>query len=95
MSVKCMNALYRLQTLQGNAMAQIIGSAQTSHEMVNAKNEQIVELDAHIGQLEGQVEERDNILGERNDEIAHLGQQLNALQIQLDDALDHIEVFEA
>ena len=39
MSVKCMNALYRLQTLQGNAMAQIIGSAQTSHEMVNAKNE--------------------------------------------------------
>ena len=54
-----------------------------------------MELDAHIGQLEGQVEERDNILGERNDEIAHLGQQLNALQIQLDEALDHIEVFEA
>ena len=53
MSVKCMNALYRLQTLQGNAMAQIIGSAQTSYEMVNAKNEQIVDLNAHIDQLEG------------------------------------------
>ena len=41
MSVKCINALYRLQTLEGNAMDQIIGSAQTSHEMVNAKNEQM------------------------------------------------------
>ena len=54
-----------------------------------------MELDAHIGQLEGQVEERDNILGERNDEIAHLGQQLNALQVQLEDALDHIDMIEA
>ena len=35
------------------------------------------------------------LLGERNAEIALLEQQLNALQIQLDDALDHIEVFEA
>ena len=34
-------------------MAQIIGSAQTSYEMVNAKNEQIVDLNAHIDQLEG------------------------------------------
>ena len=95
MSVKCMNALYRLQTLQGNAMAQIIGSAQTSHETVNAREEQIVDLNAQIDQLEGQVEERDALLGERNAEIALLEQQLNALQIQLDDALDHIEVFEA
>ena len=76
-------------------MAQIIGSAQTSHGMVNAKNKHIADLDAHIGQLEGQVEERDNILGERNDEIAHLGQQLNALQVQLEDALDHIDMIEA
>ena len=76
-------------------MAQIIGSAQTSHDMVNARNEQIMDLNAHIDQLEGQVEERDTLLGERNAEIALLEQQLNALQIQLDDALDHIEVFEA
>jgi len=94
-SVKCMNALYHWQTLQGNAIAQITGSAQTNHEMVNARNEQIMDLNAHIDQLEGQVEERDTLLGERNAEIALLEQQLNALQIQLDDALDHIEVFEA
>ena len=90
-----MNALYHWQTLQGNAIAQITGSAQTNHEMVNARNEQIMDLNVHIDQLEGQVEERDTLLGERNAEIALLEQQLNALQIQLDDALDHIEVFEA
>ena len=76
-------------------MAQIIGYAQTSHETVNAREEQIVDLNAQIDQLEGQVEERDALLGERNAEIALLEQQLNALQNQLDDALDHIEVFEA
>ena len=74
MSVKCMNALYCLQTLQGKAMAQIIGSAQTSHEMVNAKNEQIADLDADIGQLEGQVEECDALLGERDADLALLEQ---------------------
>ena len=98
MSVKCMNALYRLQTLQAKAMAQItqiIGSAQTSHEMVNAKNEQIADLDAHIGQLEGQVEERDALLDERDADFALLEQQFTAQQIQLDNALDHIEVLEA
>ena len=47
MSVKCMNALYRLQTLQAKAMSQIIASARTSHEIVIAKNEQIRDLDAH------------------------------------------------
>ena len=76
-------------------MAQIIGSTQTSHETVNAREEQIVDLNAQIDQLEGQVEECDALLGERNAEIALLEQQVNALQNQLDDALDHIEVFEA
>ena len=76
-------------------MAQIIGSAQTSHGTVNAREEQIVDLNAQIDQLDGQVEECDALLGERNAEIALLEQQLNALQNQLDDALDHIEVFEA
>ena len=67
-------------------MAQIIGSAQTSHGMVNAKNELIADLDAHIGQLEGQVEERDTLLDERDADLALLEQQFYALQIQLDNA---------
>ena len=76
-------------------MARIIDSARTSHEMVNAKNEQIADLDAHIGQLEGQVEERDALLDERDADFVLLEQQFTAQQIQLDNALDHIEVLEA
>ena len=95
MSVNCMNALYRLQTLQAKAMAQIIGSAWTSHEIVTAKNEQIADLDAHIGQLEGQVEERDVLLDERDADFALLEQQFTAQQVQLNNALDHIEMLEA
>ena len=57
--------------------------------------EQIRDLDAHIGQLEGQVEERDALLDERNADFALLEQQFTAQQIQLDNALDHIEVLEA
>ena len=83
MSVKCMNALYCLSTLQAKAMAQIIGSAQTSHEIVNAKNEHIADLDAHIGQLEGQVEERDTLLDERNTDFALLEQQFTAQQVRI------------
>ena len=37
-----------------------------------AKNEQIADLDAHIGQLEGQVEERDVLLDERDADFALL-----------------------
>ena len=54
-----------------------------------------MELNAYINQLEGQLEECDTLLGERNAEIALLEQQLNALQIQLDNALDLIDVQQA
>src|SRR6185312_2347645 len=94
MSMKCMNALYRLQTLQAKAMAQIIGSTWTSHEIVTARNEQIADLDAHIGQLEGQVEERDALLDERDADFALLEQESTAQQFQLNNALDHIEMLE-
>ena len=57
--------------------------------------EQIRDLDAHIGQLEGQVEESDTLLDDRNADFALLEQQFAAQQIQLDNALDHIEMLEA
>ena len=76
-------------------MAQIIGSARTSHEIVNAKNEQIRDLDAHIGQLEGLVEECDVLLDGRDADFALLEQQFTTQQVQLSDALDHIEMLEA
>ena len=55
-------------------MAQIIASARTSHEIVIAKNEQIRDLDAHVGQLEGLIEERDVLLDNRDADFALLEQ---------------------
>ena len=95
MLVRCMVALSRYLAMQGNVVAQLVDSAQANHEMVNSREEEIVELNAHINQLEGQLEECDTLLGERNAEIALLEQQLNALQIQLDNALDLIDVQQA
>ena len=75
-------------------MAQIIASARTSHEIVIAKNEQIADLDAHIGQLEGQVEECDALLNERDADFALLEQQFTAQQVKLNNDLVHIEMLE-
>ena len=65
MSVRCMVALSRYLAMQGNVVAQLVDSAQANHEMVNSRDEEIVELNAHINQLEGQVEEHDTLLRER------------------------------
>ena len=45
-TARCMNALYRLQVVQGNAIAQLAGLAQANHEMVNTRDEFIVDLHA-------------------------------------------------
>ncbi|RLM69889.1 uncharacterized protein C2845_PM17G09110 [Panicum miliaceum] len=61
-SVRCMNALYRLQTLQSQALVQLADLAQAYHAMEDTRDEQIKELseeledkDIWIGQLEGQA----------------------------------------
>ena len=95
MSVRCMNALYRWQTLQGSALSQAIGEAQMRFELANVREEFIMDLNTQIEALETQVQERDNLLVQCNGKLTLLEQQFNALQNQLDDALDHIEVLEA
>ena len=46
MMVRCMNALYRWQVLQGRALSQVIGTAQNEHEIGRAKDEQMADLNA-------------------------------------------------
>ena len=52
-TARCMNALYRLQVIQGNAIAQLAELAQANHEMVNTRDEFIVDLNAQLDQAEG------------------------------------------
>jgi hypothetical protein len=61
-SVRCMNALYHLQALRSQGLAQATDLAQADYMMVDSRDEQIQELsedledrDARIGQLEGQI----------------------------------------
>ena len=93
-----MNALYRLQTLQSQALVQLTDLAQAYHMMADTRDEQIKELseeledrDTRIGQLEGQVQEHDTLMGERDDMIAHLEEQLHDLNLELEDANEHIQ----
>ena len=65
MSVRCMIALFRYQAMQDNVVAQLVDHAQANHKMLNIRDEEIVDLNAHIDQLESPVEERDTLLRER------------------------------
>jgi hypothetical protein len=69
-SVRCMNTLYHLQALLSQGLAQATDLAQAYYMMAHTRDEQIQELskdledrDAHIGQLEGQIQERDTVMG--------------------------------
>jgi hypothetical protein len=95
MSVRCMNALYQWQTLLGSALSQAIGEAQMRFELANVREEFIMDLNTQIEALETQVQERDNLLAQCNGKLTLLEQQFNALQVNLDEALDHMEMFEA
>lgn len=60
-------------------------------EQIQELEEEIGQKDTHIGQLEGQFQESDTLLSERNATIAHLEEQLHDLNIDLDEAMDHLE----
>ena len=81
-TARCMNALYRLQIAQGNAIAQLAGLAQANHEMVNTRDEFIVDLHA---QLEEQV-------GALTLELNNAHEQLHFQQAQQDVPPDVMDV---
>jgi TolA-binding protein len=98
-TVSCMSALYRLQALQGDAVAHLTNLAQAtkinldsredfvvnlSSELVG-KDLQVEQLSQRIATLEQQVEIRDNT-------IDILKIQLHDVQEELEEANDHLEM---
>jgi len=57
MAVRCMNALYRLQTLQSSALAQTTILAQTNHELVQMRDTQIQEFNEEVDQRDTQLDQ--------------------------------------
>ena len=53
MTTRCLNALYHLQTFQGNAKAQLAELAQGHFGMVIDRDFQIMELEGQVEQLQG------------------------------------------
>jgi hypothetical protein len=94
-----MNALYRLQALQSKGMAQVIHLAQSFQWAVNLRDQQMQDLveeighrDARIGQLKGQVQTLETIVGEHEAMIEFLEAQIHDFNINLEDANGHIDM---
>ena len=89
----CLDGLYRLQTFQSYATAQLVDQAQASHLTIQLRDEQLCEASdelasrgALITQLQGQVNELQDTVMDRDATIHFLKDQFHDLQLYLDDA---------
>ena len=89
-TARCMNALYRLQVIQGNAIAQLAELAQANHEMVNTRDEFIVDLNAQLDQAEAHINTLETTVGEREAMIGLLEEQIGALTLELNNAHEQL-----
>jgi chromosome segregation ATPase len=88
-----LNALYHLQVYHSQATAQLIDQAQVFHQTIQLRDEQLREASAElesrgtrISQLEGQVQELQDTIADRNAMIQFLEDQLFDLELDLNDA---------
>jgi len=89
---RCMNALYHLQVVQGNAIAQLAELAQANHQMVQTRDEFIVDLNGQIDQLEGQVQTLETTVGEHEAMIGFLEEQMQDLNMEVDQANEQLQM---
>ena len=89
----CLDGLYRLQTFQSYATAQLVDQAQASHLTIQLRDEQLREASdelasrgALITQLQGQVHELQDTMMDRDATIHFLEDQFHDLQLDLHDA---------
>lgn len=89
--VRCLNALYRLQTFQREGLAQVVDLAQFRHMTIQLKDEQMQDLAGQVGACEATIGQLENTVADRQATIDLLEGQLHDLQLELDDALEHID----
>jgi chromosome segregation ATPase len=66
--------------------------ADTRDEQIQELSEDLKDRDARIGQLEGQIQEHDMGMGKRDAMIEFLEEHFHDLNIELEDANEHIEM---
>jgi uncharacterized coiled-coil protein SlyX len=92
LTVQCMNALYRLQAVRGEAMSQLMGLESTKITLDNREylvvdlSTELVEKDLQVEQMATQIQELEEQVGARENTIEVLEDQLLTTQQQLEEA---------
>jgi uncharacterized coiled-coil protein SlyX len=99
LTVRCMDALYRLQVRQGEAMSHIMALLEATkitldnrEELVVDLSTEIVEKDLQVEQMSNEIQELEELVGTRENTIEILEDQLINTQQKLAKANQHLDM---
>jgi uncharacterized coiled-coil protein SlyX len=99
LTVRCMNALYRLQVMRGEAMSHLMALLEATkitldnrEELVVDLSTEMVEKDLQVEQLSNEIQELEELVGTRENTIEVLEDQLINTQQQLAEANEHLDM---
>ena len=97
LTVRCMNALYRLQVMRGVAMSHLMALLEDTkitldnmEELVVDLSTKMVEKDLQVEQMSNEIQELEELVGTRENTIEVLEDQLINTQQQLAEANQHL-----
>ena len=91
-TAQCLNAQYRLQVFQGNAIAQLAELAQGHLGMVIDRDFQIIELQGQVQQLQGQVHAPQTTVAEHEAMMEFLDEQIGELNMEIDNVQEQLQL---
>jgi hypothetical protein len=99
LTVRCMNALYRLQVMHGEAISHLMALLEATkitldnrEELVVDLSTEMVEKDLQVEQLSNEIQELEELVGTRENTIEVLEDQLINSQQQLVEANQHLDM---
>jgi hypothetical protein len=99
LTVRCMNALYRLQAVRVEAMSQLMALVEATkitldnrEDLVVDLSTELVEKDLQVEQMATQIQELEELVGARENTIEVLEDQLMNTQQQLEEANQHLDM---
>jgi chromosome segregation ATPase len=97
--VRCMDALYRLQVMRGEAMSHLMALLEATkitldnrEELVVDLSTEMVEKDLQVEQMSNEIQELEELVGTRENTIEVLEDQLINTQQQLAEANQHLDM---
>jgi uncharacterized coiled-coil protein SlyX len=99
LTVRCMNAMYHLQVMRGEAMSQLMALLEATKITLDNREEPVVDLstemvakDLQVEQMANQIQELEELVGARENTIEVLEDQLIKTQQQLEEANQHLDM---